>query len=192
MTRGGRWLFIGLTLLVLVGLDQATKYWAIHTLNGGEVIPQPGSVKMAKFPEAWHPNDLFHITYAVNTGAFLSLGQGLPDGVRFWVLTGLNAVILTVVAAVLVLKRALEFKLVLPLTLILAGGMGNLIDRIVHDGLVVDFMNMGLGRLRTGVFNIADVAIMAGLFTLLFAEFFLAARTSEEAKDAPAEASEKG
>ena len=187
MTRRGRWLFLALTVLVLVGLDQGTKYWAIHALNGGQVPPQPGRVVLAKFPASWQ-HSLFHMTYAVNTGAFLSLGQSLPDGVRFWVLTGLNGVILAVVAGILVLKKQLDFKLVVPLSLILAGGLGNLIDRVVHDGLVVDFMNMGLGpRWRTGVFNVADVAIMAGLFSLLFVEFFLTSRDkapATEKKDA--------
>lgn len=173
MTRGARWLFMFIVLLLLTGLDQGTKYWAMHALNGGELLPQPGGVIMAKFPASWE-HSLFHMVYAVNTGAFLSLGQGLPDGIRFWVLTGLNVVILSVVTGVLVIKQHLAFKLVLPLTLILAGGLGNLIDRLVHDGIVVDFMNMGIGRvLRTGVFNVADIAIMAGLFTLLFVEFFL-------------------
>jgi signal peptidase II len=181
MARGRRWLFMAVVILVLTGLDQVTKYWAIHALNGGEVLPQPGQVIMAVFPSGWHPSDLFHITYAVNTGAFLSLGQSLPDGVRFWVLTGLNTVILSVVTGVLVLMRQLSFKHVLPLTLILAGGLGNLIDRVVHDGLVVDFMNMGIGpRFRTGVFNVADVAIMAGLFLLLFVEFFLSSHGKQK------------
>ena len=37
-----------------------------------------------------------------------------------------------------------------------------MIDRINHDGSVVDFINVGIGSLRTGIFNIADVAIMGG------------------------------
>jgi signal peptidase II len=45
--------------------------------------------------------------------------------------------------------------------------MGNLLDRIVRDGSVIDFMNLGLGHLRTGIFNVADVQIMLGLGLLL-------------------------
>ena len=51
--------------------------------------------------------------------------------------------------------------------LLLAGGIGNLLDRLFHGGLVIDFLNMGIGPLRTGIFNVADMAIMAG-FALLF------------------------
>jgi signal peptidase II len=46
--------------------------------------------------------------------------------------------------------------------LIIGGGFSNLLDRLYNDGLVVDFMNAGIGPVRTGIFNLADVAIMAG------------------------------
>jgi signal peptidase II len=52
--------------------------------------------------------------------------------------------------------------------LILAGGFGNLYDRALNDGRVVDFMHFQLGPLETGVFNVADVAIMIGMFGFIF------------------------
>ena len=42
-----------------------------------------------------------------------------------------------------------------------AGGASNLVDRIAY-GSVIDFMNLGIGSLRTGIFNVADMAIMLG------------------------------
>jgi len=42
-----------------------------------------------------------------------------------------------------------------------------LIDRILNEGRVVDFMNMGIGSLRTGIFNIADIAITFGVIWLI-------------------------
>ena len=53
------------------------------------------------------------------------------------------------------------------MVLIAAGGMGNLVDRVLRDGRVIDFMNLGLGPVRTGIFNVADVQIMVGLGLLL-------------------------
>ncbi|MHB9099271.1 MAG: signal peptidase II, partial [Syntrophales bacterium] len=47
-------------------------------------------------------------------------------------------------------------------------GIGNLIDRILNDGAVIDFMNIEVGGLRTGIFNIADVVIMLGAGMLVF------------------------
>lgn len=53
------------------------------------------------------------------------------------------------------------------LTYILAGGIGNLIDRVSNDGLVTDFLNVGVGPFRTGIFNFADVGVMFGAFVLV-------------------------
>jgi signal peptidase II len=53
------------------------------------------------------------------------------------------------------------------LSLIAGGGLSNLIDRIAYGGYVIDFLNIGLGGLRTGIFNIADVAIMVGAISLI-------------------------
>lgn len=47
-------------------------------------------------------------------------------------------------------------------SLVLAGGLGNLLDRLIYDGRVIDFMNLGIGSLRTGIFNVADVCITIG------------------------------
>lgn len=52
--------------------------------------------------------------------------------------------------------------------MIFAGGVGNIIDRIVNDRHVIDFMNMGIGTLRTGIFNFADLCLTTGVVLLLF------------------------
>jgi signal peptidase II len=57
------------------------------------------------------------------------------------------------------------------LSLVLGGGIGNLIDRIFNEGRVIDFMNIGIGSLRTGVFNVADIAISCGVVWLLVISF---------------------
>lgn len=46
-------------------------------------------------------------------------------------------------------------------------GVGNLVGRIRYGGVVVDFMNIGIGPLRTGIFNVADLAIFAGALVLI-------------------------
>jgi signal peptidase II len=53
------------------------------------------------------------------------------------------------------------------LALLVGGGLSNWYDRLVNDGRVVDFMVLGIGRLRTGVFNVADIAIMLGIGLML-------------------------
>ena len=54
--------------------------------------------------------------------------------------------------------------------LIIGGGLSNLIDRLVNNGAVIDFLNLGIGSLRTGIFNVADMAIMLGAVLMLWYE----------------------
>ncbi len=53
-------------------------------------------------------------------------------------------------------------------SLIVGGGAGNLIDRLARDGRVGDFIMIGVGGIRTGIFNFADLAVLAGWIVLLF------------------------
>lgn len=115
--------------------------------------------------------DLLRLQYAENPGAFLSLGLGLSDEARFWVFTVAVGAILLGTAGVALKSRILRPTAVAALALIIGGGLGNLVDRVTNDGRVVDFLNLGVGPVRTGVFNLADVAITAGVVLLFFGEF---------------------
>jgi signal peptidase II len=68
---------------------------------------------------------------------------------------------------------ALRFRwrgwLLIGAALVIAGGTSNWIDRVIA-GKVVDFIVVGIGPLRTGVFNVADVAIMVGVTALAIGE----------------------
>lgn len=116
--------------------------------------------------------DFFRLTYVENRGAFLGLGNDWPDSVR-WLLFNAGAFVIVGASGFWVLsslRRDGGLSLsVWALLLIGAGGIGNLIDRLWRDGAVIDFMNMGIGSLRTGIFNVADVHIMVGLGLLLLA-----------------------
>ena len=110
--------------------------------------------------------DTVRLQVAHNEGAFLSFGATLPEAWRLAALRiGVSAMLLALFAYRLATKGGLA--LLLPLALILAGGTSNLIDRFIHGGYVVDFINIGVGQLRTGIFNVADVTITAGVFMLL-------------------------
>jgi signal peptidase II len=54
--------------------------------------------------------------------------------------------------------------------LIVGGGVSNLIDRMRYGGYVVDFLNVGIGPVRTGIFNVADMAIMVGVVLWAFSD----------------------
>ena len=141
-------------VFLVVGCDQVTKSVAQTHLRGEAPII--------------YLNDMARLQYAENTGAFLSLGARLPETAQRWIFTGAVSVILLALLIYALLElRNLHILLLLGFALILGGGIGNLIDRIVNDGRVVDFMNVGIGRLRTGVFNVADMALMAGVGMVL-------------------------
>ena len=79
---------------------------------------------------------------------------------------GVAIVLLGMLAWALTTRKITRLQLI-GCALIVGGGASNLADRIFADGRVVDFMNLGVGRLRTGIFNVADVAIMIGVAALV-------------------------
>lgn len=113
-------------------------------------------------------HDTFRFWYVENTGAALSLGDELPKTASFWLLSILPLAFLLLV--VVYLFRHLDTMTamrVFSIALIVSGGVGNIIDRILYDRHVTDFMNIGIGSLRTGIFNVADIWVTAGVIGLL-------------------------
>jgi len=158
ITAPPRWagrLVLVLAVLGTIGCDRVTKHMATTTLAG-----MPGRSYLA---------DTVWVGYVENTGGFLSVGATLPPDVRafvFTVGTGLGLLALTVLA---IRSRWRGWPLI-GVALIVAGGASNWIDRVVR-GSVVDFLNVGIGPVRTGVFNVADMAIMAGAALVVFVVF---------------------
>ena len=137
-----------LLCVTCVGCDQYTKVIADQQL-----VNQPVRSYCA---------DMVRIQYARNRGGFLSLGGSLSPTTRFWLLTVMNGLILGGALLFLLLRKNLPLSVWIAIGLIIAGGLGNLIDRVRLNGEVIDFLNVGIGSLRTGIFNIADMAILAG------------------------------
>jgi signal peptidase II len=149
----GRRVCLALVLLVAaIGCDQTAKQMARESLSSD----LPVSLL----------NGLVRLEYTENPGAFLSLGAGLPPDVRFLLLVVFTSILLGFVLVFLLRSVRLSTAQTAGLSLLIAGGSGNLLDRMLNDGAVVDFVSVGIGSLRTGVFNLADLAIVFGL--LLF------------------------
>lgn len=138
-------------MIGIVGVDQGTKFLAKSHLRFSRDIDF-----------LW---GTFKLTYAENKGAFLSFGASLPDALRFKIFTIAVAVFLIYVVWILAKNKVPEAQR-WPYVLLLAGGIGNLIDRSLYQ-YVVDFLWLGYGVVRTGVFNVADMAIMLGVILLL-------------------------
>ncbi len=140
--------------LVFISCDRITKNLAkVHLMNK---------------PEISYFHDTFKLEYAENTGAALSLGDSLPKALSFWLLSIMPlAFMLALLIYTIRNSATMSWMKMASLALIFAGGLGNIIDRLFFDRHVTDFMNVGIMGLRTGIFNVADVAVTAGAIGLL-------------------------
>ena len=147
-------LLIAALVLLTVGCDQATKHLARSLLRGRGTIPVVGNVLVFRYVE--------------NQGAFLGLGSRLPAPVRTGLLVAFPLAALAGIVVAMIRSKTLPWLLLSGLSLIAAGGLGNLVDRLFRAGQVSDFLNIGIGNLRTGIFNVADMAVLAGCVLMVF------------------------
>ena len=145
-------LIFAATLAICIGCDHATKRIAGSAL-GGETISFVG--------------DSVRLELAQNAGAFLGVGSDLPQGLRSLLLLLLVPLGLGLVCVLAVRSGIGTRAALLGLGLVAGGGLANWLDRLTHQGLVTDFVSLGLGPLRTGIFNLADVCIVVGAILLL-------------------------
>lgn len=138
-------LFTILSVVVLVVLDQVSKYFATLYLAPIGVAPfLPG---------------IMQLEYVLNDGAAFSLFAG-----NRWFLIGLTSVALVALAVYLLWKRPASRLELFAWILVLGGGLGNLIDRI-RTGVVVDFFSLQF--MNFAVFNVADCFVCVGVALLL-------------------------
>lgn len=157
-----------LLLAVCVGCDHASKQAATSLLAGAPALALAG--------------DAVRFELVSNPGAFMSLGAGLPDALRLFLLLGAVPVMIALVCVALSRSARGSRAVLVGLALLAGGGFGNWLDRLMNGGAVTDFVSIGVGPLRTGVFNLADVAVIAGVLLVV-----LATRESEpEPRETPA------
>ena len=143
------WLWLS---ALLIGLDQATKWLAVASL--------PYQQQVGFIPGFWN----WHLTH--NTGAafsFLANAGGWQHG--FFIAL---ATLISVVLAVALRRVAREdWRNAFPFALIIAGALGNLVDRL-RFGYVVDFVEWYVGSFYWPVFNLADSCIVVGAVLMVF------------------------
>ena len=150
-----RGVLLCLLLAATAGCDRVTKHLAVTTLAG--------------MPEQSFLADTIRLDYHENPGGFLSAGAT-------WRLKFVTAVFQVGERRSSCSQRSghgdpLQWSRLaaVGLVLFLAGGISNLVDRIAM-GSVIDFLNIGIGPFRTGIFNVADVAIMVGIALCLIVD----------------------
>ncbi len=135
-------LIIFIVALIVLIMDRGSKYWVINNINPGESVPLLG--------------EILYLTYVRNPGAAFGL---FAYKTPFFIVISIIMIILTVIAANQIPPRLALLRL--GLAVMLGGVVGNLIDRL-QTGYVVDFLDLRFWP----VFNIADMAIVVGVFML--------------------------
>ncbi len=141
-----------LTFVVNFALDRISKLLAVTFLEGKQTISFFFNTVVLRYTE--------------NTGAFLSTGAEWSDAKKYLFLVGIP-----LIAYVYGLYYA-SFKvknkaLVITIVSIISGGLGNLYDRIFNHFSVVDFLDFGIGPIRTGILNVADMSVTFGVIYLM-------------------------
>lgn len=145
------WLWLSLAIIVA---DQASKYWAEHVLGWSGLIPI--------LP-------VFDISLVHNTGAAFGLGAA-GGGWQHGFFITLATIISVVLVVAITRLQAFERHLAVAYSLVIAGAIGNAIDRVIYQ-YVVDFIHWFYRDYHFPHFNIADISIFIGA-ALLFAEAF--------------------
>jgi signal peptidase II len=145
--------------IITLLLDQASKFWLVRVFD----IARRGTVRLTPF---------FDLVLAWNQG--ISFGWFQNDGPTAQiVLMAIKAIAVVVLAVWMARSRTLIAAVALGL--IIGGAIGNGIDRLIY-GAVVDFalfhVRIGENTFNWYVFNLADVAIVAGVAALLYDSFW--------------------
>jgi signal peptidase II len=156
MKRSTRYIVAALIILACLASDRGTKS-AAASLRG--------------FPPFHYLGGTVTLLYAENAGAMLSVGAGLPGSTRFLLLTVGVGILIAGLLVYLIAGRDLPPSVVAAMALMVGGGGSNLFDRIMNQGRVVDFIVLSAGGLRSGVFNMADIAITCGVVLFFFSAF---------------------
>jgi signal peptidase II len=151
MTRQAKIFVVLILVVTTVGCDRVTKRLA--------------TVHLAGASDRSFLADTIRFEYAENRGGMLSIGSDWRPAARNAVFIVATGIILITMLIIGVKYHPSDWRIA-AMSLAFAGGASNLLDRVIR-GSVVDFLNVGVGNIRTGVFNVADVAIFAGIFMFL-------------------------
>lgn len=136
-------------------------------------VDQLAKVAARAFLVMGHPVSLLggtlKLTLIQNGGAFLSLGAGLPGAARFLLFSVGGSAVIFAGFYYLVSRPKLSRRAVLAAACLLGGALSNQVDRFLFKGLVTDFLFLSWGPLHTGIFNLADMAVMFGAAAFFWA-----------------------
>jgi signal peptidase II len=155
-----KWITLSVAIVVV---DQITKYWVTDSLRLHEVVPV---------------TSFFNLVLVYNPGAAFSFLADQPGWQRGFFIT--VALVASVWIVYLLRRHHGETLFSLALSLVLAGAVGNVIDRL-YFGAVVDFLDFHAFGWHWPAFNVADSAITCGAALLIWDAFRPKRAASEQA-----------
>ena len=144
-------------MAVMIAADQLIKVWALKQLSLIESIPLIQGV--------------LHLTYVENRGAAFGMLQG-----KVGILLVVTGIFLAGMLIAILTGKIKDKFLIWSFSLVIAGGIGNLIDRAFR-GFVVDYIDFRL--IHFPVFNLADCCVVVGIFFVLLYELILEPRRQQ-------------
>jgi signal peptidase II len=147
-----------LIVFSFIGCDQITKSYAIRELPFSSPVNLLGGLARLQFAE--------------NPGYFLSIGSTLSYALRKSIAIAMTVVVLLGFVVLLISANKIRLSYLIVLSLLFAGSLGNLIDRLFNHGLVIDFLILGTNTIHTGILNVADILITTSIVMLIILEIF--------------------
>ncbi|MGX7029873.1 signal peptidase II [Vagococcus zengguangii] len=138
-------------IVVLVAIDQIVKFWTVQNIALGETI---------------FDNPIISLTYLQNDGAAWSMLEG-----KMWFFYTITIVAIIVLSTMIYKNRNDSKWLTYGLTMVLAGAIGNFVDRL-HLKYVIDMFQIEFFNFP--IFNVADVCITIGVICIFIYLFFVA------------------
>lgn len=160
-------LFISVIVIANLVIDQISKIWV------------RGEFSLRQTKELI--GDKFIMQYVENEGAFLGMGSDMNPTLHFIFLKLLPLLVLGYVVYYIITNKTMDKLSTIAFSCIVGGGLSNVIDRFLFSS-VTDFFFIDLGGVfKTGIFNIADVAVTTGMLILVFNNFILNKKSKKEA-----------
>ena len=157
MKLSSRSIFIGVTIILTVILDQVSKIIVRKHVDFNSTTNIIGQ--------------FFSLHNVENTGAFLGMGSDLNPTLKLILLLILPVVVLAFVLRYVIKDKSLDNWSLFAFSSIIGGGIANVYDRYAY-GSVTDFLHIDLGgSIRTGIFNMADLSVTTGMIILVIVSF---------------------
>jgi len=157
MIKKKRNISISIIIALSIFLDQISK---ILIRNN---VEQYSDIKLI--------GEYFILTNVENSGAFLGMGSGFSPIMKSVFLIILPIIVLISIIVYVYRDKEIDKLSLIGFSIIIGGGIGNIFDRIIY-GSVTDFLFIDLGGIfKTGIFNIADLAVTTGMILILLMSF---------------------